>query len=309
MKKNSIYKQVRRHRYRGGEITEKELKIQAETIDKQIADMQAQIAEANKRLGFAEEAQKGTDAGVDASNRQADKDRFKTSPSVQRTWETVSGFFGPVWKVASRYVVLFIVLILILYGFNNLFSSSSTNTNTDPSSYYTVDTSQWDKLKAWGSSVIQPGFNLKYSLSMFDLNPAMQSAVPRTQGGGRCDNVNHIDMNNGFCKASTEPKDYAFNIDTATLPDWSMLPDQFKQMNANKLKLYMPYSVEDSFYAPQCAQTYYIDDKGNKHVVDLYTADNGLTCGLKTKASQAYTTSYNRDNSGYGYTNPVSHTQ
>jgi hypothetical protein len=303
-------------------------------IDGEINILQNKIALEKAELhdfrGLQEKALQDTNK----QNLQVDQDRFKESVFSKRlwefmrgliakTWSFLAGFLGKLWVPASHYVVFFLVIFLMLYGFSALFdyipqfgpnNSQGGQQDKSKSSVAQDDANffrrMWNRFVRWIRSLFYPGYAVKSTLSIFDTRKAMTTAVPRDRMvSGRCDNMQNIDSTTegveGKCTTAYEPAPYQFNIPVEAMPEWSKLPDSFKQANQEKLTLYMPYVTrtqgpEDTFYVPQCEGTYYIDEKGNKHLANLYK-ENGLSCSLAEKPSTLYNKFKPRDGSGYGY--------
>lgn len=211
------------------------------------------------------------------------------------------------WEPGCHYIVFFAVIGLLIYGVTWItFGAEATN------NYIATNISSTQGIRGTYNRMIV-GFNPQYNIrSTFSWMGATSNAnvtkVPRTlEGNGRCDNKTFFDTTNdgaaGHCIAAEQPEDIRWEMktDTASMPEWSHLPQTFKDANMEKLTVYMPYAVTDTFFTPQCDQTYYIDKDGQKRPVNLFN-DNGLSCGKKTVDSTLYNEFKYRDASGYGYT-------
>jgi hypothetical protein len=252
------------------------------------------------------------------------------TPLGKKLWEFMKGLgktFDRWWVKAVGYIVLLMVIYFLLYYTGEVYKTMPAKDREKVDKVERAALSRlgqiWYDIKKFFRSLFSffhPGYKIKSFMAMFKSDPSggfTETLVSREQATyGRCDNVNNIETTaegqRGQCVVATEPAPLEFTMSTKDVPEWNKLPDFFKEkhkklMPDDSLKLYMPFVTReqgsyDTFYIPQCEKTYYLNDKGEKVDMRLFS-ENYLTCGLLEKQSTLYNTPMYRDGTGYGYHN------
>ena len=222
--------------------------------------------------------------------------------------------FTKLVDAGAHYVVFFLVLALLIVGTSTGMTPSSPNSETNEkiSGLQIKDMSVVGRIiysiKKFFKSIFSFNYSMKSYLRMFR-KPDETQLSRQVDNDGRCDNLNHIAIddpaaktdacNTGkFCVSATVPKDISWNVDTNTIAGYDKLPDSVK--TDEKLKLYMPFVVNGSFYEPNCEGTYYMNASGNKQYVRLYETD-GPSCRLHEVPRTEYKDFKQRKDNTYEY--------
>ncbi len=212
--------------------------------------------------------------------------------------------FGTLLKDFSPYLVLLIIILLFI----GLAAAPSRKNRPGRK----LPTSSGTKIKNGLKKLLEKLFPTTALRRWF--NPfGKVETIPRTQNGGRCDNMGWRQQNDpsepyggGLCTRTFDPKPYEWQIDTSKNPDYDKLPGKIQTMlTGEKTKVYIPYAKQATFYVPQCNDAYYIVGDEKKKFADDGTpllVDNGLSCTLAQKplptlhTSKYRLPSSNRDN-------------
>lgn len=230
---------------------------------------------------------------------------------IERFFAYLIELLSKLFDAGSHYIVFFLVIGLLLYGATMFMSpppaKPAPTSEKDKQHHDLIEAHQnlsWfqmqlDKLK----NLMKPGYQILSFIRMFSKN--QETLFPRERmAEGRCDNMNRMD-GGAECFASTKPEDLSWTIDTDKMDNWTLLPKEFQNQNADKLNVYMPYIVQNSFYVPQCTGAYYKTASGDHKPINLYD-EGGTSCNFRTVNSTLYNKNDTvRDGSGYGPLDPA----
>lgn len=259
----------------------------AEAIEKQIAALENAITQAQMKAASDMGELQMKYRGI---NVQASKNRFDKIKSI-------FSIAGPLYKDFSPYLVL-ILLVLLLIGLSAFPKPKLMSGRVMPTTW-------WTKLKVAIKNILEKLFPVHVLRRWF--NPfGKVDTIARTQNAGRCDNATwreYVDPSEpyggGFCKKTSKPKPYTWNINTNKLPEYGAMPDTLKQTitkNGQKMQVFIPYELQSTFYVPQCNEAYYIEKTPDGKEVQRkfkdegiqLLVDNGLTCSLVEKPSNQF---------------------
>lgn len=193
--------------------------------------------------------------------------------------------FGIFMRDFSPYLVL-LVIILLFVGMAAAPAKKSRPGRTLP-------TTGGSKIKNMLKKFLEMLFPTQTIRKWF--NPfGKVDTIPRTQNGGRCDNVGWRQQNDpsepyggGLCTRTFDPKPYEWQIDTSKNPDFDKLPSKMQSaLTGAKTTVYIPYAKQATFYVPQCNDAYYMQGDQKRKFADDGTpllVDNGLSCTLAQK--------------------------
>jgi hypothetical protein len=266
----------------------------------------------------------GEEKALEGPRKTALESKWKERVIGKRIWQFLAKCGDWViytLKIAAHYIVVVLVVYLMLYGFGKLTSMAlpvpampNVGAKVDEEKRKGMNVFQrliYD-IKTFFQSILNffnPGYRIKSFFAGF--RSTEEATLPRMRiSSGRCDNTEHIEISGGggqedMCVTSKVPKPLQWTIDTSTMPEWDKLPQSFKDANKEKLSVYMPYATEtvnteDSFFAPQCAATYYVDSKGVHQPINLYT-NGGVTCDRINAPRTLFDTPKTLNGTGDGY--------
>lgn len=259
----------------------------ADAIEKQIAALESAITQAQLKAASEMSQLQMKYRGI---NVQASKNRFDKIKSI-------FSIAGPLYKDFSPYLVL-ILLVVLLIGI-----AAFPKPKLRPGRV--MPTTWWTKLQVAIKNILEKIFPIHVLRRWF--NPfGKVDTISRTQNAGRCDNMKwreYVDASEpyggGFCKKTSKPKPYTWNINSSKLPEFGAMPEAMKQTitrNGQRMQVFIPYELQSTFYVPQCNEAYYIDKTADGREVQRkfkdegiqLLVDNGLTCSLVEKPSNQH---------------------
>lgn len=120
------------------------------------------------------------------------------------------------------------------------------------------------------------------------MNPMAKQvpSVPREQlKSGRCDNMKFVE-NRNQCEATVKPDDILWELDISKFPEYYNLPIAEQKRLEKRLKVYIPWQQNASFYVPQCNKARFqgeVEGSASKLLLE-----NGTTCRLNEIKSEKF---------------------
>lgn len=254
----------------------------------------------------AEEEQKAQEKSVLAQEKARDSDT-KTSEARQKLLTRIGVLLSKIFKPVTGLVrlivrdlapyialIIFIVLIILIIVYAAKPSAKAPNPQYKPPDYW----AEYSPL-------------LKKYLNYF--NTKINSTDRPKEVTGRCDMMEWKQEggagNSGLCTRVYSPDTIRWTFDVDKFPDLTSLPEDMYQSitaNGDRLTMYIPWSVEGSFYVPMCSQAYFKIQNPDGTVTNDNSAskllkDNGMSCERLVKDSMSYTIRYRPKNSNNLY--------
>lgn len=203
-----------------------------------------------------------------ASSNISRNENEKNTNRANVVFKIISGIvrpLGPILRDLAPYIAL-IIIILLLVGIG--FSSSggpSMNLNAGSARRDAIFNNTFGLFgriqRAIASFFARFSLGHRFRLIMRMINPfgpAYQNVIERPRAGtGRCNNIDWIE-NGDQCENLMSPSAIEWEISPDKVAEWDRLPDDIRAGFKKKMKVYIPWAKQDTFYVPQCAKAYYL---------------------------------------------------
>ena len=201
-----------------------------------------------------------------ASNMSRNNNQNNTN-RANVVFKIISGIVRPVVPILrdlAPYIAL-IIIILILVGVGVNASGPTMNLNAGSArrdAIFNKTFGVFGKIqRAIGNFFARFSLGHRFRLIMRMINPfggSYQNVIERPRAGtGRCNNIEWVE-NGGQCDNILFPNAIEWKISPDKITEWDRLPDDIRNGFNKKLKIYIPWAKQDTFYVPQCAKAYYL---------------------------------------------------
>lgn len=202
-----------------------------------------------------------------ASSNISRNENQKNTNRANVIFKVISGIarpLGPILRDLAPYIAL-IIVILILVGVGVSTSGPSMNLNAGSArrdAIFNQTLGLFGRIqRAIGDFFARFSLGHRFRLIMRMINPfggGYQNTVQRPRaGGGRCNNIDWVE-NGENCEQLMFPKAIEWEISPDKVAEWERLPDDIKSGLKKKMKVFIPWAKQDTFYVPQCAKAYYL---------------------------------------------------
>ena len=157
-------------------------------------------------------------------------------------------------------VIFIIVIILICGGMASMGGGDSSSNEDNSSSQYQSSSKKpgWSFLPSW----LNPGYSANMFFNRFSTSHSENAVDRPIVVEGRCGDK--------WIDAGTN----CYNLQSPTPYKVSS-----KNPNEDNKDVYMPFLIQDTFFLPQCEETFVYDEEGNPQRTNKqYYTDNGLSC-------------------------------
>lgn len=208
--------------------------------------------------------------------------------------------FGFVVRDLAPYIALILVIMFIFMGVRfgrpriNLGLSSARRDKI-----YRSIKSPFRRFFAWWEdklSMLAPGYRYRALMRMMNpLGGKFNTSERPHMVAGRCDNAEWRELGGdgrpGLCAKTVAPKDINWIMDANRMPELNKVPQKLYAEitnNGKRMQVIIPWSVQGTFYVPQCSKAVFSDGKPAGHLF----IDDGMACRKKEVAVPKFEARY-----------------